>query len=502
MINDGLPDSDAPPRGARTMGLIRWALVAIMALVALGSIAQYLRSADDHQGHGAQVYYCPMHPQIVQDRPGECPICGMTLVLRPAGAVAPSATMTPTAPRPDAGPGVAKYHCPMHPEVTSDDPNATCPKCGGMKLVPNPRYAGAPSTDAVAGLVPVELPEDRVQLIGLRTAPVVRQNSSGLLQAPAVVTANERRLAQINVRFSGFVEQLLVAETGQRVRRGQPLATIYAPELLRVQQELLTARSWRGQAANGDSSGEHHGLTRALDEDARRRLELLGISAAEIDSVIRTGRPLTALAVRSPVDGFVISKNIVQGGTVAPGAPLFEVADLSTVWAVAEVHEGDVGRVRVGQRATLTLGAYPGETFAGKVQFLAPVVDPATRTMRVRVELRNPADGSGPKLRPGMYGELALDLQATSALFVPAEAVVDTGDVQYVFVATTPGRFEPRRIQRGAAGADGLVAVTGVREGETVVTTANFLIDSESRLRAAIEGRASGAAPQQPAPGQ
>ena len=382
----------------------------------------------------------------------------------------------------------------MHPHVTSDDPNAKCDPCGGMKLVPRPATdagaaAQAPSSP-VPGLVPLDIPIERVQKIGVRTARVTRQSVMGDFRTVGVVEADERGLASISPRFSGWIEQLLVSETGQRVKRGQPLATIYSPEVLQAQQELLTALGWTSRPT--DPSLPHHDSTAPLEglvADARHRLELLGISAQEIDAIVKTRKPHRAIAIRSPVDGHVIAKNAVLGMSVSPGVPLFEVADLSNVWVVAEIYESDLSRIRVGQPARFEVSAYPEETFSGKVKFLYPTLDTSSRTLRARLEFRNRPGPAGLKLRPGMYGSVLLDLPATTGLMVPSEAVVDTGDVQYVFVAHPGGHFEPRRVKVGARLEDRMEIAQGLSEGETVVTTANFLIDSESRLRAAIEGQ-------------
>ncbi len=487
-MSPGAIDETAPPKGAHAMAIVRWALVAVMVVVAAGSV---LRAVGFSPGGGAgtpgesgQQYYCPMHPQIVRDGPGECPICSMALVPKPKSAARRAAT-TPA----DAGASAAgQYHCPMHPEVASDDPNAECGKCGGMKLVPRPGE-GAAASAGVPGLVPVELSAERVQQIGMRTATVARETTSGTLRAAGVLAANERKLAQVTTRFDGFVEKLLVAETGARVRRGQPLALVYSPEALRVQQELITARSWKGTGSErqSDHLGGH-----GLDQAARRRLELLGVQAAEIDEILRTGRPLPALPVRSPVDGHVIGKNAVLGGAVQSGVPLYEIADLSTLWLMADVAEANATRLRIGQAARLELSAYPGESFPGKVEFVYPTIDPETRTLRARIALRNRLGPTGLVLRPGMYGTVTLEVPGGSALVVPAEALVDTGEAQYVFVAKGGGRFEPRRVRRGASAGDKIAILEGLAAGETVVTTANFLLDSESRLRAAVEGHPAG----------
>jgi membrane fusion protein, copper/silver efflux system len=480
----------APPPGTRTMAIVRWALVGLMGVIAAGAVVSYflpslLRPASS--AAESKLYFCPMHPQIVQDHPGQCPICSMSLVPKPAAVS--SAGKTGSAQS-------RTYHCPMHPQVTSDDPEARCDLCGGMKLLPRPPEAAVaqPSGAPIVGLAPVDIPQDRVQAIGVRTEKVTRQTLVGDLRTAGLVEANERGLARISARFAGWIEELYVAETGQRVRRGQPLVTIYSPEVLQAQQELLSALGWSGSPA-GPSALPHHADKAPLEGlvgDARRRLELLGISPQEIDAIVKSRRAQRAIALRSPVEGHVITKSAVLGMTVSPGLPLFEVADLSTVWVQAEVHESDVPRVRVGQDARFQATANPGETFTGKVKFVYPTLDAGSRTLRVRLELRNRPGAAGLKLRPGMYGDVFLDLPAITGLMVPSEAVVDTGDVQYVFVAKPGGRFEPRRVKLGARHDQKVQVAEGLSEGETVVTTANFLIDSESRLRAAVEGKALG----------
>lgn len=473
------------PRGVRTMAVVRWVFVALAALVAVISIADYVvarRATTGAQTRAAAtLYYCPMHPEIVQDHPGECPICGMTLVPRPHGPVTRSPTMAP-APARAGDAGVAA--------------------------------AGGGATDASraapAELAPIDIPLERVQKIGVKTAAVVRKTVVNDLRTVGVIQVNERGLAQVSPRFSGWVEQLFVSETGQRVRRGQPLATIYSPEVLQAQQELLTVLGWTGASSKDTAGAAEHGhvaSAESLASDARRRLELLGVSPEEIDAIARTRKPQRALPIRSPVDGHVVGKNIVAGMTVSPGVALFEVADLSTVWVVAEVYESDVHRIRIGQVARFQAASYPGEIFRGKVQFVYPTLDSSSRTLRVRLEFRNRPGPAGLKLRPGMYGDVLLDLPASSGLMVPAEAVVDTGQVQYVYVVTGEGHYEPRVVKGTARGDDLFEVLEGVREGEKVVTTAGFLIDSESRLRAAIQNRAArgrpdpaGSAPPNPPP--
>ncbi|HEY7370839.1 MAG TPA: efflux RND transporter periplasmic adaptor subunit, partial [Polyangia bacterium] len=357
----GAPDGGGPPPGVRAMAALRWTLVVVMAMVAAAALAYRFAGARGGAAVGAghaerERYHCPMHPSVVQDRPGECPICGMTLVRRQAGGDA------------------------------------------GARAAP-PQTAGG-----VPGLAAVDLTPERIQLIGMRTAIVARAPLGDSLRAAGVVAADERGLAQISVRFSGWVQQLLVAETGRHVKKGEVLATVYSPEVARVEQELLTARGW---AARDTAAGASPGGTAApadlgdLGAAARRRLELLGVAPSEIDAVVARGKPSDSVPIRSPVDGFVTARNVVPGAAVQPGPPLFEVANLSRIWVLADVLEQDAARLHVGQKGTLELAAYPGEHFEGRVQFIYPTLAAATRTLRVRLELPNRGGPGGVKLRPG-----------------------------------------------------------------------------------------------------
>ena len=226
-----------------------------------------------------------------------------------------------------------------------------------------------------------------------------------------------------------------------------------------------------------------------MDASARRRLELLGISAQEIDEVIRTGKPAEAIAIRSPVDGYVVAKTAVAGVAVQPGTVLFEVADLSQVWVNAEIYEQDISRIHVGQKARLELTSFPGETHTGKVQFIYPLLDPASRTLKLRLEFKNRTDRNGPRLRPGMYGTVLLDLPAHDGADGARPRRSSTPATRTTCSSPRTAATSSRgAVKVGARVKDRVEILSGVAEGETVVTTGNFLIDSESRLRAAIEG--------------
>jgi multidrug efflux pump subunit AcrA (membrane-fusion protein) len=520
-------EEQAPP-GTRGMAVLRWALVALMGLAAVGAWTYF--AADSGLVRTEQRYHCPMHPQIVTTHKGECPICGMDLVPIPAGSAAPAAaggapaagaappgasaaeghadhpeytcpmhpefvTTDPKARCPECGMKLVprepaagaqaghadhpEYTCPMHPEFVTTDPKARCPECG-MKLVPREPDAGAAAGGGVAGLAPVELTTDRIQLSGMRTAIATRETLAPVIRTAGFVAADEKRLVSVTTRVTGWIESLGSAETGKLVGKGEVLATLYSPDLVNAQQVFLNALRW----SEGPTLQQRPSGVTDLERDARARLAVLGVSPQDIDAVAQAGKPLPSMNVRAPARGHITRRAAVQGLYVSPGTELFQIADLSTVWVLADVYEREIARVKVGQRAVFESSAWPGERFVGKVTFLSPALNTGTRTLQARLEFRN----ADLRLRPGMYGDVSIDLGAEEAVTIPREALVDTGEVQYVFVSKSGGRFEPRRVVPGWSGGDKVAILKGLAEGEHVVTTATFLLDSESRLRAAIEG--------------
>ena len=477
-VRDALPEGEErPPPGTRTAAVVRWALVALMALAAGGAWI-YHASSGGLLAPSEVRYHCPMHPSIVQARKGECPICGMDLVLVASAAPAAAA---PAAPAGAAT--AAQYTCPMHPAFVTTDPKARCPECG-MKLVP--RSADAAAQEGVPGLSAVELSADRIQLIGMKTAEAARLPLPASIRTPAFVAPTEGGVVSVTARYTGWIESTAVDETGRAVEKGDVLATVYSPELTAALQSLAAAAKWSGRAAGVGAPSAQADPSR----DARLRAELLGLVRRDVEGIAASGEIPQTVPIRSPVRGHVARKSAVRGGYVTPGTELFQIADLSKVWAVADVYEAEIGRVKVGQRAVLELPAWPGERFEGRITFVSPALAAGSRTLQARIELRNP----GLKLRPGMYGDVTIDLGAEAAITVPSDALVDTGELQYVFVSRGNGRFEPRRVRAGWRGGGQVALLSGVAEGERVVTTANFLLDSESRLRAAVGGFGAAAA--------
>jgi membrane fusion protein, copper/silver efflux system len=372
----------------------------------------------------------------------------------------------------DSGRRVTAWIDPMYsqgpPHIYKSNHPGRAPDCG-MKLVPV--YADATTTTAasstVAGYANVSVPAQRQQLIGVKLATAELRDPSRTIRTTGRVAMDERRTAQVRTKFDGFIDTLYVNFTGQPVRRGDPLAAIYSPDLLATQNELILAERNRSD------------LGRMLADAARTRLRLWDMSAADTDRIARTGKPMRDVVLRSPVAGVVITKNAVAGARVTPTDTLYEIADLSHVWLLADVYEAELPSVRVGAPAQVVVG---GQTLSGRVTFIGPVVAAATRTASVRIELDNAAG----LLKPDMYADVILQQPIGSSVAVPDSAVMNTGTRSVVFVARGNGMFEPRQVTIGAK-ADGFYAIrSGIQPGERVVVDANFLVDSESRLKSAL----------------
>lgn len=472
-------EEEAPPL-TRTMAIVRWVLFGGMCLFALVMILGYFGMTPwASDGSGGVQYHCPMHPTYISNQPGDCPICGMSLVPIGENGAATSTDMggDDNAWMRETQAKHGQYGCPMDPQVVSDTAGR-CPICRMFLVkVDTTKIVDKALTESnVPGLVPVMLAPQRVQLIGLKTTKVQRRPVSDPLRLVGYVTPDETRLAEIQVRVAGWVQELHVNETGQRVDKGQPLLTIYSPELYQSWQDYQIAR--RAELLATDSTMK--AVKREVTEAAIRRLRFLGLTDTDIDAGGTSGANIT---LRSPFTGYVLSKSVQAGQYVGPGQSLLSVADLSTLWVLAEVYERDLRRIRTGDTATITATGVEASQ-RGRISYIYPTVATETRTARVRIEVGNP----GLKLKPGMYAEVAVDKGAASAVAVPADAVLDGGKMRYVFVVHDGTHFVPRMVQVGTRGDDWVEIISGVNEGETVVTSASFLIDSESRLQAAISG--------------
>jgi Cu(I)/Ag(I) efflux system membrane fusion protein len=390
---------------------------------------------------------------------------------------APRATPAAPASPPAKAGGERKvlyYRNPMGQPDTSPTP-----KKDSMGMDYLPVYAGAAGDDAGT----VTISPGKIQTLGVRTETVAMRVVARTLRAVGTVQFDERRLAVVNPKFEGWIETLHVNTTGQAVRRGDALLEVYSPDLVAAEQEYVIARDAAMHLGGADPMARTG--AGSLREAALTRLRNWDIPAAEVEKLARTGKVTRTLTLRAPVDGVVTEKNAVAGMRFAPGDTLFRIADLSQVWLIADVFEQDLAAVRIGAPARVTVAAYPDRTFTGTVAFIYPSVRRETRTARVRIELPN----SGELLKADMYGQVEIGTAADAmpVVAVPDSAVISGGTTQTVLIEQGEGRYQPRRVKLGPHG-DGYVEVReGVTAGEKVVTGANFLIDAESNLRAALQ---------------
>lgn len=386
-----------------------------------------------------------------------------------------------------ATPAAARYHCPMHPTYTSDKPGK-CPICN-MDLVPIAAADASAPGSGVAERGIVTLTTERRRLLGVRTTELQPVNLSHEIRTLGRVTVDERRLHHVHTKFEAYVEHLHVDFTGKLVKRGEPLLSLYAPELVATQEEYLLA--WRAQkelAASGISSVARGGVD--LLEAARQRLLFWDIRPSDIEALQETGRVRRTLDLHAESGGYVVQKNVFHGMRVTPEMTLFDIADLTHLWVLADVYESDLPAVHTGMEAELSVPYLPGRTWRGPVTWIAPTVDAQTRTIKVRVEV----DNQGDALKPDMFANVLLQSNLGTGLVVPDDAVIHAGDRDIVFVEHSEGRFDPREVDLGARMHGGFRVLRGLAAGDHVVVAANFLLDSESSLKSALAsmGAASG----------
>jgi Cu(I)/Ag(I) efflux system membrane fusion protein/cobalt-zinc-cadmium efflux system membrane fusion protein len=329
-------------------------------------------------------------------------------------------------------------------------------------------------------LSPVQLTPDQMRSIGLTTGTAEYKQINDDLRATGSVAINDRLVSYVQVRFSGYLRQVFVNATYQTVKKGDPLFTIYSPDLVATEQEYLLAND--NQRALGSSSirGVAAGA-RSLSSAAERRLEQWEIPADQIDTLKHTGKALTDITIQSPASGYIVERNAFPNMFAEPGTRLYTIADLSRVWVNAQVFQSDIARLKPGSAATVTVDAYPQKTFSGHVEEVLPQLDAATRTVPVRLLVENP----GLLLKPGMFVNVNFKSSLGRSLVVPASAVLQTGLKQYVFLSKPNGLIEPKEVILGAQSGSDIVILHGLDDHQPIVTSASFLIDSESQLQAA-----------------
>ena len=409
-----------------------------------------------------QLYTCGMHPNVLREGPGTCPICGMELTpVRAAGAAeAPSGSKSGSGER-----KIKYWVAPMDPTYISEKPGKS-PM--GMDLVPvyEDEAPGAPAPGAVT------IDPAVVQNMGVRVEPARRQSVFRHVRSIGEIEVGEDQISVVNLRFSGWVEQIHVDKTGDPVEQGQPLFEIYSPDLVAAQEEYLLAL--RTQGANSE-----------LSRSARRKFDLWDIPEEEIAAIAESRKVSRTLAIRSPRTGFVLDKNVVEGARVMAGQDLYRIGDLRHIWVTAEIYEFDAPWVKVGQPAQMELSYEEGKVYEGKVAYIYPRLNELTRTLGVRLEFPNPDI----RLKPGMFATVYIQYRRVDdVLAIPTEAILDSGRRKIVFVSTGDGHFEPREIVTGLVGDRHLTEViSGLEAGEEIVVSGQFLLDSESQLQEAIE---------------
>jgi len=338
---------------------------------------------------------------------------------------------------------------------------------------PMPSMSAAPS-----GVVAI--PAVARQLIGVRSAPAAYASLEEEIRTVGTVNYDERGFTQVTLKISGWVREVFVDSIGRPVRKGEPLFTIYSPDLLTTQDEYLLAVKTQAQLA-ASPLADAKANAAALVVSARERLRLWDVTDSQIAALERRGQAEPVLTVYAPSSGIVLKREALPGKYVEPGTTLYEIADLSTVWIYADIYESEVMATKLGQPASVTFAAYPGETFRGTVAYIYPALNTEARTVRVRLELPN----LGLKLKPGMFGNVILQTDAVKTLVVPKEAVLETGLRQLVFMDRGQGRYEPASVKLGRRSQDYVEVMEGLTEGERIVTSANFLLDAESKLTSA-----------------
>ena len=464
----------------------------IIVLTAL-FLAAFISACAEKNHDDATQYQCPMHPTYISDKPGSCPICGMDIVPieKSKSASSEKTSKTALSTKQAAEPEKNKirlplsrerkilfYRNPMDPSISSPVP---AKDDMGMDYVPVYPDEISPPDKGVKGLATVTIDEKGIRLAGIQVAEATKQKLEGDIRAVGLVKPDETGVRHVHTKNSGWIDKLYVNTTGQLVRAGQPLLTIYSPQLLGSQEEFLRARE-NAVSFAGSSIPEVRKGGEDLLKAARKRLELFDVPESLIKEIEQTGLPKRTVTLLAPVSGFVTAKGVYEGQQVEPGMELFTITDFSKVWIEADFYEFEAHLIRLGQKAVFTFPYDPKAQKTGRISYIYPYLDPQSRTLRARFEFQN----SDFSLKPEMYVNVSMKIETSDSVVVPDSSVMNTGLRQIVFVGIGGDRFEPREVKVGYRSGGLVQIISGVGAGEKVVVRANFLLDSESRVRAAI----------------
>jgi Cu(I)/Ag(I) efflux system membrane fusion protein/cobalt-zinc-cadmium efflux system membrane fusion protein len=476
-------------RGSAVLKAIVWVLVgAVMMLVlvvdpfGVSPVDGWLglsRGQDVGSGIGNEIgsetelWTCGMHPEVIQDEPGICPICHMDLTPLRTDESAPSEEG-----HEDHFPEL--WTCPMHPDILEEEPGS-CPICG-MDLVPVQGDTGQGDKNGDGHGAVVTIDPTVVQNMNVVTRPVLRRDLAHEIRTVGYLEYDQERMVSVTTKFSGFIEKTYVNYIGQPVRKGEPLFEIYSPELVQTEQELLSAMRYVKSLADAPESARAR--AEALLDAARQRLAFWDITAEQIRSLEESGEVFRTLQIVAPASGVVMKRmKGLEGMATRPGMELLHIADLSNLWLTVEIFDDQLPWLDVGSPASVSLSYFPGVNYRGRVRYIEPEVSEKTRTIRLTLDVPN----RDRRLRVGMYATVVFEpVAAAGAITVPAEAVIRTGERDVVVVALGDGRFAPREVVLGARGEGFIQVLEGLDEGDEIVTSAQFLIDSESNLREAV----------------